>query len=148
MQLKGDKLVVIAAYPPKTDSVNTVDWTIDQGRCGLAVRDKEPVVQDFTDFQGRPYDALLSSIDKLPLWGLTREQWEHTRDLGSIVSIPIFSFGPSPIIVGVLNFDALKAKDQWLECGPDTKEQFLKRVMIVRRVLGLILMVQSHINEL
>lgn len=141
----GSALKMLAAYPEKTDPMGTVSWTVEQGCCGLAVRRQEPVVLNLVEFQGKPYDALLDPEDELPKWGITREQWEHTRDLGSIVSIPIFSIGPSPEIIGVLNFDATGSQQEWLEYAPDVKEQFFKRAMVVRRVLGLILMSQKTI---
>ncbi|PSR25667.1 MAG: hypothetical protein C7B46_20565 [Sulfobacillus benefaciens] len=144
----GSTLKMRAAYPEKTDPMGTIEWTTDQGCCGLAVRRQEPVVLNLIEFRGRPYESLLDPEDELPKWGITRDQWEHTRDLGSIVSIPIFSIGPSSAIIGVLNFDATGSKEEWLECEPYTKEQFLKRTMIVRRVLGLILMVQTNMNAL
>lgn len=148
MQLDGDTLSILAAYPEKRDPMGSVTWTTQQGCCGRAVREQEIVIQNFDEYRGKPYAALIRSEDGLPLWGITHKQWEHTRDLGSIVSIPVFSFEPVPIVIGVLNFDAYETTATWLETEPYTKEQVLKRAMIVRRVLGLILMAHKQISAL
>lgn len=148
MQLTNDTLSILAAYPEKHDPMGSVKWTTLQGCCGRSVRERDVVIQDFGEYRGKPYESLKKPEDGLPLWGITQEQWEHTRDLGSIVSIPIFSFEAVPVVVGVLNFDAYETTATWLETESYTKEQFLKRVMIVRRVLGLILMAHQQIGAI
>lgn len=148
MQLSGDTLTIVTAYPEKSDPKDSVQWTTMQGCCGQSIRNEEVIIQNFAEYRGKPYEALIRSEDGLPMWGITREQWEHTRDLGSIVSIPIFSFEALPVVIGVLNFDAYETTEAWLETEPYTKEQVLKRAMIVRRVLGLILMAHKQISAI
>ncbi len=88
MQLDDDRLSILAAYPEKRDPMGSVTWTTQQGCCGRAVREQEVVIQNLDDYRGKPYGALLKPEDGLPLWGITQNQWEHTRDLGSNCQYP------------------------------------------------------------
>ena len=138
MVLNGDTLTKIADYPKSTVDSGQVAWTINQGCCGVAVQTGETHVLDLGSHQGLTYQELLKS--GLNAYGMTAQQWAHTRDLGTVLSAPIFSVEDAPQVNGVLNFDARMPKSAWLD--DTTYEQLLAQIMTIRSVLGLILMLQ------
>lgn len=75
MRLDGQVLQVTAASPERVTPRATIQWTTDQGCCGMAVRRREPVVLNLSDYKGRPYEALIDGDDDLPKWGITPTQW-------------------------------------------------------------------------
>jgi len=137
MRLRKGILTTVAAWPERTMSSKDISWTTQQGCCGLAVRKNMPIVQDLSAYSGKSYDYLLDQVDGLPKWGMTREQWDHTRDLMSIISVPLMSVGVRPQVIGVLNFDARVTLEVWL--GSGGTEAFLNRVQIIRRVVAITL---------
>jgi hypothetical protein len=137
MRLHKGILTTVAAWPERTISSKDITWTTEQGCCGLAVRKNTPIVQDLSAYSGKSYDVLIDPEDGLPKWGMTQEQWDHTRDLMSIISVPLVSVGVRPTVIGVLNFDARVTLGVWL--GPNGPEEFLNRVQMIRRVLALTL---------
>lgn len=106
MRLRRGFLEVIARDTPPTHT-EAVRWAASgdlwQGLCGLAVRERAPVWRDLGRYQGKAYEDILDLEDKQPRWGMTRVHWERTRDLGSIVSVPILY---RDTVLGVVNVDS------------------------------------------
>lgn len=105
-----------------------------QGGCGRAVQERRPVALDLSEWRGKPFEAILHE-DGQPRWGMTRDQWEHTRDIGSIVSVPLIRHHR---VVGVLNVDAAVGLRQWLP-GDREDDDFLGWMHSVSGALALLL---------
>lgn len=130
MRLDGGYLQIVAVPPgqgaPSIEerrlrwAANESKW---EGACGRAVYSRQMVTLDIADWRGKPYEAILKTEDGQPRWGITREQWAHTRDIGSVLSIPLFE---EDRLVGVMNIDARAALDEWYPNDVVARESLLK----------------------
>lgn len=124
MVVGNGTLTQAVRYP--TSSTKTPIWEVGQGCCGICAKRQQPTLADLGDLKGKPYEELLIREDHQPMWGLTREQWEHTRDLGSVVSVPIFYPSDPSSVAGVLNVDSGECLSDWLPA--ERRDDFLRRV--------------------
>lgn len=134
MRLQAGKLKVMAARRMEGDADISVEWKIGQGCCGLAAQRRTAVLQDLSEYQGRPYRILLRKEDDQPLWGMTPELWAKTGNLGSIVSVPLFANGGTYNLIGVVNVDAAVGLRTWL---PEPRRSaLLERLYALRGLLA------------
>lgn len=135
MKLDGHVLGIVSHWGMNNAPDLKVTWTTDQGCCGLAVREAAPVLGDMSRYRGGRYEGLLHAEDHRPVWGITRDQWMLTRDVGSVVSVPLLA--PKQLtarVIGVFNIDAQVGLNGWLP--EEKREELLRRVQTVRGVLA------------
>lgn len=134
MKLTGDRLQAVAWCRMENRQEINLKWTTRTGCCGLAVRTGRTVFGDMAEYKGREYAAILYPQDKQPRWGLSEEHWSLVRDLGSVVSIPLFASKESDRVIGVLNVDARVGLAEWL---PESQQEaFLSRLQQQRGLLA------------
>lgn len=134
MKLTGNRLRPVAWFRMENQKELELEWTIHTGCCGLAVRTRSTALGDMTEFKGQEYAAILHDEDKQPRWGLMPEHWSYIRDLGSVISIPLFLPGSADKVIGVLNIDARVGLKDWL---PEPQlEEFLAGLQHQRGLLA------------
>lgn len=142
MRLTGPRLQPVAWCRIENKKELNLRWTTQTGCCGLAARTGQTAVGDMAPYKGREYSAILHPEDKQPRWGLTEEHWAIVRDLGSVVSIPLFASKGRDRVIGVLNIDARVGLDEWL---PESQqEEFFSRLQQHRGLLAWALELGEH----
>lgn len=125
----GDNLRIILRYPDLKRATG-VPWAQGEGVCGTAFEERREVMaRDLTPYRGRDYSRILvgKGKDRHRLWGMTERQWEMTRNLGSVISLPLISAGDDGKVLGILNVDSSEKMSSWLPS--DTEEaKFLTRL--------------------
>lgn len=142
MNREEDRLVIAASCKMDNEREKGCEWSIDQGVCGMAVRKGHAMWRDLGDVQGLPFHAIRNDDDHQPRWGLTEELWSYTRDLGSVVSIPLFHPKNPLEVIGVFNIDTQVPLLIWLP--EDRRDQFMQRVQPLRGLLAWMLYQAHH----
>lgn len=106
MHLNRGQQTIIAHVGMDYSADRNIVFNEGQGCCGAAARDQEPFVAKLEELgYNTSYENLIDPETRTARWGITGEQWEITRDLKSLLSIPIFDSRYSERVIGVLNFD-------------------------------------------
>ncbi|MFZ5816541.1 MAG: hypothetical protein ACOY93_14785 [Bacillota bacterium] len=134
MTLAGNRLKAVAWCRMENQRERDLKWTLQTGSCGLAARNGMTVFADLEQYKGKEYTAILYPEDMQPRWGLTEEHWAYVRDLGSMVSIPLFASASSTKVIGVLNIDARVGLEKWLP--KSQQEEFLASLQHQRGLLA------------
>lgn len=145
MKLEGDLLWYVCATMKLTGEEAQLSWERGQGCCGLAVVRGAPVILDMSPYAGKPFSEMRHDEDDQPKYKLTERQWAFTNELQTIISIPLFS--KQGDVVGVLNIDSKRPRDQWFDVPVDSinqgkltvGEKLFERVEMAQKILGQLL---------
>ncbi len=99
---KKDRLIIIASYNMDNSKDKDISFAVGQGCCGDAYESKAIVVGDLKAVYKNSW--METRTETGAPWGITHEQFEKTKDLKSLISMPIKDMD-SGDIVGLLCID-------------------------------------------
>lgn len=121
MLLEDGVLREIVRYPRRVSRFGGLTWRVGEGACGTAVRSGQPCIINLhaQGFTGKHYAALTEREDGQPWWGITQREWEHTRDLAVVISLPLFDVEDEATVIGVVNIDTRAPLAEWPHSDED-----------------------------
>ena len=107
----------IGNYSPRERKLR---WNRGQGVIGRVYEDKKPILADLSHLHGSTYHEVAASSDPPQMWGITESHWEVTRQMGVVLSVPIFR-GDSEDVIGVLTLLMIPTRHS-LPCLPRARK--------------------------
>ncbi len=104
MRNYNGRLLIVDHVGMDNDLDSNIEYALGQGCCGSCVEKRELAVIDLTHFYGLTWEETLHKNNDDPPWGLSKIQWEKTRDLKCVMCIPVLDLRNERVL-GVLNID-------------------------------------------
>ncbi|NPV70125.1 MAG: GAF domain-containing protein [Firmicutes bacterium] len=111
MTLKRGKLRIVASYRMDDEPDRDIEYAPGQGCCGHAFDSGRTVVGDIGATYKDTWEETCKANDGRWPWGITKQQYEMTREIEAVLSIPI-KVGDQ--VKGVLNLDDKIVPDEAL----------------------------------
>ncbi|KKM11091.1 hypothetical protein SY88_10175 [Clostridiales bacterium PH28_bin88] len=103
-QTKRD-LSIIAQIGMSSDPDKDITFGLGQGCCGTCAELGEVVIGDLENIYGNSYQETCQKNEGRSPWGISKLHWESTRDLKSLISVPVFDPDDLNSVIAVLNLD-------------------------------------------
>jgi len=105
MIIKNQQLHILDQVGMSNDADKDIIFNVGQGCCGQCVASGRICVGDLEDSYYETFEESINHNRGQTPWGITKEQWELTQNLKSLVSIPIFDTRYTDKVIAVLNVD-------------------------------------------
>ncbi|MDH7479892.1 MAG: hypothetical protein QHH02_07770 [Syntrophomonadaceae bacterium] len=105
MENKNNQLVIIDQIGMSNDLDHDISFSLGQGCSGASAEINKIVVCDLTEVYDTTFELNCQKNNSKPPFGISKAHWEKTRDLKSLISVPIRHPKDPSKVIGILNLD-------------------------------------------
>lgn len=105
MKIDKERLEIVRHIGMTRHDDRTLTWALGQGCCGESAKENQIRVIDLTEAYGFTWEETLEKNDNKRPFDINRQQFEKTKDLKSVMCVPICDPVIEDKVIGVINLD-------------------------------------------